>query len=172
VTRIIVVDDDKDICDLVKYRLTVMGMDVATCFDGESGLAAILANPPDLAIIDVMMPRMDGLQVTRAVRANPATKDLPIILFTALGSSQDRQAGFEAGAAYYAIKPFSVLALGAYVQKILGLITCTVCGRRRGVNDPDYSPEQVLQHAPVGWTVTVDGEICGACRESALAQHS
>jgi DNA-binding response OmpR family regulator len=170
-TRIIVVDDDKNICDLVQYRLTVMGMQVDSYFDGETGLAAILADPPDLAIIDVMMPKLDGLEVTRAIRANPATADLPIIIFTALGREEDELAAYAAGAKYYAIKPFSVLALGAYVQKILGLVTCDACGRRRGVTDPDYSPEQVLQHTTVGWTVTVDGEICGDCRESVLNQR-
>ena len=66
------------------------------------------------------------------------------------------------------IKPFSVAALAAYVEKLLGLRTCIACGRRRGVDEPDYSPEQVLQHATVGWTVTVDGEICGDCRGTNL----
>jgi DNA-binding response OmpR family regulator len=169
-TRVVVVDDDRDICDLVQYRLSVMGMDVETYFDGEAGLAAIVANPPDLAIIDVMMPKMNGLEVTRAIRANPAIKDLPIIIFTALGRPEDEEAGFDAGAEYYAVKPFSVLALGAYVEKILGLVTCVVCGKRRGVKDVDYSPEQVLQRTDVGWTVTVDGQICGDCREKALEQ--
>jgi two-component system response regulator MtrA len=171
-TRITIVDDDKDICDLVDYRLTVMGMEVDSYFDGESGLAAIVADPPDLAIIDVMMPKMNGLDVVRAIRANPAIKDLPVIVFTALGSPEDQDAAGVAGAAYYAIKPFSVLALGAYVQKILGLVTCVSCGKRRGVSDVDYAPEQELQRATVGWTVTVDGEICGDCRGSALGQRA
>lgn len=170
-TRIIVVDDDQDICDLVQYRLTTMGMDVKAYYDGESGLDAIVADPPDLAIIDVMMPRMNGLDVVRALRANPATADLPVITFTALGSPEDEDAVFDAGSQYYAVKPFSIMALSAYVEKILGLVTCTVCGKKRGVNDPDYSPDQVLQRTTVGWTVTVDGQICGDCRETALEQH-
>jgi DNA-binding response OmpR family regulator len=171
VTRIIVVDDDKDICDLVKHRLTTMGMDVEAYFDGQSGLDAIVSNPPNLAIIDVMMPLMNGLDVVSAIRANAPTVDLPVIMFTALGRPEDEQSAYDAGAQYYAIKPFSVLALGAYVEKILGLVTCVSCGRKRGVSDPDYSPEQVLQRTPIGWTVTVDGQLCGDCRETALAQR-
>lgn len=171
-TRIIVVDDDRDICDLVRHRLTIMGMEVNQYFDGESGLEAIVADPPDLAIIDVMMPRMNGLDVTRALRANESTRDLPIVIFTALGQPEYEAAGREAGTDYYVIKPFSVLALGAYVEKILGLRTCVICGRQRGVDEPDYAPEQELQRTKVGWTVTVDGEICGECRPKALAQRT
>jgi two-component system response regulator MtrA len=165
---IIVVDDDKDICEMVQYRLTTMGMKVDTFHDGEFGLEAIVGNPPDLAIVDMMMPKMNGLEVTQAVRANPATKELPIVIFTALDGAEFREAVHEAGTDNYVIKPFSVAALAAYVEKLLGLRTCIACGRRRGVDEPDYSPEQVLQHATVGWTVTVDGEICGDCRGTNL----
>ena len=149
-----------------------MGMEVEAYFDGESGLEAIVNHPPDLAIIDMLMPRMNGLEVTRAIRANASTKDVPVVIFTGLDASEYEAAGREAGTDYYVIKPFSVLALGAYVEKILGLRTCAVCGRRRGVDDPDYSPEQELQRTTVGWTVTVDGEICWNCRASALPQRA
>lgn len=166
--RITLVDDDKDICMLVHHRLSTMGMDVDVHFDGKSGLDAIVANPPDLAIIDVMMPVMTGLEVTRALRANPATKDLPIVIFSALTRPEEQQAGLDAGADHYVIKPFSVLALGAYIEKILGLRSCTVCGKPRGANDPDFAVEQLLQHKPLGWTVTVDGDICGECHVAAV----
>src|SRR5689334_22728717 len=112
-TRVIVVDDDKDICELVHHRLTVMGMRVDCHFDGESGLRAIETDPPDLAIIDVLMPRMNGLEVVRAIRSNQVLNGLPIVLFSALGTESDLQAGLAAGAQYYVIKPFSILALGA-----------------------------------------------------------
>lgn len=171
-TRIIVVDDDRDICELVRHRLTIMGMAVEAYLDGKSGLSAIVSDPPDLAIIDMLMPEMNGLDVTRAVRSNPATRDLPIVIFTGLQSSEWEEAGRDAGTDHYVVKPFSVLALGAYVEKILGLRTCSMCGRRRDVDDVDYSPEQEPQHAEVGWTVTVDGEICGPCRVTTLAQRS
>lgn len=152
--------------------MSVMGMEVEAYYDGESGLEAIVANPPDLAIVDLLMPRMNGLEVTRAIRANPSTKDLPVVIFSGLDASAYEEAGREAGTDYYVIKPFRALALGAYVEKVLGLRTCAVCGRRRGVDDPDYSPEQERNRTAVGWTVTVDGEICGNCRATALAQRA
>ena len=162
------VDDDKDICELVRHRLTAMGMDVDTYVDAKSGLEAIGAQPPDLAIIDVLMPGMSGLDVTRAIRANEATKHLPIVIFSALVRPEDHEAGLAAGADHYVIKPFSVLALGAYVEKILGLRSCIVCGKRRQVDDVEYSVEQLLQHTKLGWTTTVDGDKCGECHVAAL----
>ena len=167
-TRIIVIDDDKDICRLVHHRLTTMGMDVDVYFDGKSGLDAIIADPPDLAIVDVMMPGMNGLEVTRALRANEGTRNLPIVIFSALVREDDQEAGLAAGADHYVIKPFSVLALGAYVEKILGLRSCIVCGKRRGVDELEFSVEQMLQRTKLGWTSTVDGDKCGECHVAAL----
>lgn len=166
--RIIVVDDDRDICDMVQHRLSTLGMEVEAFPNGEYGLAAILDNPPDLAIVDMMMPWKNGLEVTREIRANAATKDLPIIVFTALDQPEWREAAHGAGAEHYVIKPFSVAALGAYVEKLLGLRTCMSCGKQRGVDEPDYAPEQELQRTTVGWTVTFEGEICGDCRSTVI----
>jgi len=168
VKRITVVDDDQDICLIVQHRLTSMGMEVDAYFDGKSGLAAIVANPPDLSIIDVMMPGMDGLEVTRAIRANEKTKDLPVVIFSALVTPEDHAAGLEVGADHYVIKPFSVSALVAFVDKILGLRTCTVCGKRRGAGDVEFSVEQVLRSTRLGWTFTAYGDICGECHVKAF----
>jgi DNA-binding response OmpR family regulator len=172
VKRITVVDDDKDICRIVQHRLTSMGMDVDAYFDGKSGLAAIVANPPDLSIIDVMMPGMDGLELTRAIRANEKTRDLPVVIFSALVRPEDRAAGLDVGADHYVIKPFSVSALGAFVDKILGLRSCTVCGKRRGVDDVEYSVEQGFQRTILGWTATAYGDICGECCVKAFKKLS
>jgi DNA-binding response OmpR family regulator len=117
--RIIVVDDDEDICDLVEHRLTMLGMVVEAFRDGEHGLRAIVENPPDVAIVDMMMPWKNGLDVTRGIRANEATSDLPIIIMTALYLQEWRQAAHDAGTDHYVVKPFSVAALGDYVEKIL-----------------------------------------------------
>ncbi|HUP99217.1 MAG TPA: response regulator, partial [Aeromicrobium sp.] len=160
--------DDRDICDMVQHRLTNMGMDVEAFPNGEYGLAAILDKPPDLAIVDMMMPWKNGLDVTRGIRANAATKELPVIVFTALDLPEWREAAQEAGAEHYVIKPFSVAALGAYVEKLLGLRTCMACGRKRDVDEPDYAPEQELHHTAVGWTLTFEGEICGDCRPAVM----
>jgi DNA-binding response OmpR family regulator len=118
--RIIVVDDDPDVRELVQHRLTMMDLEVESYADGEAGLEAIVANPPDLAIVDLLMPRMNGLDVTRAIRADQATKDLPVVIFTGLMSPEWEAAGRDAGANHYVVKPFGALALGACVQKVLG----------------------------------------------------
>lgn len=118
--RIIVVDDDKDICDMVQHRLTTMGMEVEVFHDGERGLRAIVENPPDLAITDMMMPWKNGLDVIRGIRANEATTSLPIIVCTSLDMPQWREAAHKAGTDRYVTKPFSVAALGAEVETLLG----------------------------------------------------
>lgn len=118
-TRIIVADDDKDIRDLVVFKLTQAGYDVVGVADGVSALAAIEANPPRLAILDVMMPGLSGMDVLRKVRANEATKDLDIILLTARSRDSDVDAGFAIGASDYVIKPFSPRELVHRVNALL-----------------------------------------------------
>ena len=117
--RIIVADDDKDIRDLVVFKLTQAGYDVVGVADGVSALAAIEANPPRLAILDVMMPGLSGMDVLRKVRANEATKDLDIILLTARSRDSDVDAGFAIGASDYVIKPFSPRELVHRVNALL-----------------------------------------------------
>ena len=106
-TRIMVADDDQDIRDLVVFKLTQAGYDVVAVGDGVAALAAIEADPPWLAILDVMMPGLSGIDVLRRVRANEATKDLDVILLTARSRDSDVDAGFVTGASDYVIKPFS-----------------------------------------------------------------
>ena len=118
-TRIIVADDDKDILDLVVFKLTQAGYDVVGVADGVSALAAIEANPPRLAILDVMMPGLSGMDVLRKVRANEATKDLDIILLTARSRDSDVDAGFAIGASDYVVKPFSPRELVHRVNALL-----------------------------------------------------
>lgn len=118
-TRIVVADDDTDILDLVVFKLTQAGYDVVAVPDGVAALAAIEANPPRLAILDVMMPGLSGMDVLRKVRANEATKDLDIILLTARSRDSDVDAGFAIGASDYVIKPFSPRELVHRVNALL-----------------------------------------------------
>ena len=118
-TRIIVADDDKDILDLVVFKLTQAGYDAVGVTNGVSALAAIQANPPRLAILDVMMPGLSGMDVLREVRANEATKDLDIILLTARSRDSDVDAGFAIGASDYVVKPFSPRELVHRVNALL-----------------------------------------------------
>jgi len=115
-TRIIVADDDRDILDLVVFKLTQAGCEVVAVADG---VAAIEVDPPRLAILDVMMPGLSGIDVLRKVRANEATKDLDVILLTARSRDSDVDAGFATGASEYVVKPFSPRELLHRVNAIL-----------------------------------------------------
>jgi DNA-binding response OmpR family regulator len=117
---ILAVDDDPDILKLVVFRLERSGYVVLQARDGEEALRLALERPPDLFVVDVMMPKMDGLELVRRLRAEEATSRTPIIMLTARAQDTDLEAGFEAGADDYLRKPFSPLELQARVQAILG----------------------------------------------------
>ena len=118
-TRIVVADDDQDILDLVVFKLTQAGFDTVAVNDGVAALAAIEADLPRLAILDVMMPGMSGMDVLRKVRENEATKDLDVILLTARARDSDVDSGFASGASDYVIKPFSPRELMHRVNAVL-----------------------------------------------------
>ena len=118
-TRILVADDDRDILELVVFKLTQAGYEVVAVADGVAALAAIEANPPRLVILDVMMPGLSGIDVLRKLRANEATKDLDVILLTARSRDSDIDAGFVTGASDYVIKPFSPRELLHRVNTLL-----------------------------------------------------
>ncbi len=117
---VLVADDDPDILQLVAFRLERAGYDVVQATDGEEALQAATELEPDLAVLDVMMPKLTGYDVTRRIRESDATKRMPVILLTARVQEADVARGFEAGADDYMRKPFSPQELGARVQAILG----------------------------------------------------
>ena len=117
---ILVADDDEDILQMVAFRLERSGYTVVRARDGEEALQAARVNVPDLAVLDVRMPKLDGYEVTRALRAEEATRRMPIILLTAKVQDGDVQRGFDAGADDYVRKPFSPQELRSRVQAILG----------------------------------------------------
>ncbi len=117
---VLVADDDPDILALVGFRLERAGYEVLAARDGEEALALALERQPDLAILDVMMPKLDGYEVTQRLRDNAATNGMPVILLTARVQEADITRGFEAGADDYIKKPFSPQELRARVQAILG----------------------------------------------------
>jgi len=118
--RVLVADDDEDILSLVAFGLERSGCNVLKASNGEEALRVALEELPDLAVLDVMMPKLDGYEVTRQIRANKTTSRIPVILLTARAQESDVAAGFEAGADDYIKKPFSPQELGARVQTILG----------------------------------------------------
>ena len=117
---VLVADDDEDIRTLVAFRLERAGYDVLKAGDGEEALRMAVEHRPALAVLDVMMPKLTGLDVTRRIRAEEATRDIPVILLTARVQEGDVSRGFEAGADDYVKKPFSPQELRARVQAILG----------------------------------------------------
>ena len=117
---VLVADDDPDILALVAFRLERAGYAVVTADNGEEALALARERLPALAVLDVMMPRLTGYQVTKQLREGEATKDIPVILLTARVQEADVARGFEVGADDYIKKPFSPQELRARVQAILG----------------------------------------------------
>jgi len=107
VTTVLVAEDDADIRMLITLKLTQAGHQVRGFGDGLSAAADAREHPPDLAVLDIMMPGMSGLEVCREFRKDPATAKIPVILLTALAREADITAGLAAGADDYIIKPFS-----------------------------------------------------------------
>jgi DNA-binding response OmpR family regulator len=119
VARILVADDDVDIRELVEFKLSTLGHDVVAVADGAAAIEACRAERPDLAVLDVMMPGVSGLDAIRAIRADPALADLPVILLTARAQESDVETGFDSGADDYITKPFSPRELASRVQALL-----------------------------------------------------
>jgi DNA-binding response OmpR family regulator len=117
---ILIADDDPDILALVSFRLERAGYEVVQARNGEEAVEVALARRPDLAVIDVMMPRIDGYEATRQLRQQEETSRMPIILLTARVQEEDIARGFDAGADDYVRKPFSPQELGSRVQAALG----------------------------------------------------
>ena len=120
-THVLVVDDDPVVADLVAFRLQRLGLQVTVETDGESGLAAVHRLRPDLVVLDWLMPRMDGLEVCRALRADadPALARTPVLMLTAKSQEPDLERGFAAGATDFVAKPFSTRELVSRVTAAL-----------------------------------------------------
>ena len=117
--RILVADDDVDIRDLVEFKLSTLGHEITAVGDGQAAIDACRAQRPDLAVLDVMMPGVTGLDAIRVIRADPGLADLPVILLTARAQESDVETGFDSGADDYITKPFSPRELASRVQALL-----------------------------------------------------
>lgn len=116
--KIYIVEDEKDIADISRHYLKNAGYAVDIIEDGEQALRRTRESPPDLLLLDLMLPGMDGLEICRVLRSEPRTKKLPIIMLTARGEESDKIVGFEMGADDYLTKPFSPKELVARVKAI------------------------------------------------------
>ena len=118
-SRVLVVEDDKDIAELIAHYLQKAGHTVEIAASGTAALPRVKASAPDLILLDLMLPGMDGLLVCQALRSDPATAAIPIIMLTARGEEAERVTGLELGADDYVTKPFSPRELTARVAAIL-----------------------------------------------------
>ena len=117
---ILVVDDDLDILELLKMSLEPEGYDVQTASDGDSAVQSACMDPPDLILLDVMMPHKNGLEVIKALKDIDETKSIPVILVTARGQTDDKVRGLETGADDYITKPFDLREVTARIEAVLG----------------------------------------------------
>jgi DNA-binding response OmpR family regulator len=119
--RVLVVDDEPDLTTLCRIGLEAGGHDVEIALDGESGLEAILARPPDVVVLDFMMPGIDGLSVLeRMRRALPDPDAVPVVMLSAKGRAEDAARGLSAGATAYVTKPFSLEDLERLLVDVVG----------------------------------------------------
>ncbi len=118
-SKILIVDDDTAILELIKVNLELLGHEAITASDGVRGFALARQELPDLIILDVMMPDVDGFTVANRIRNNPSTKDIPILMLTALSMIQDKTKGFDAGVDDYLVKPFDLDELKLRVRALL-----------------------------------------------------
>ena len=116
---VLVVDDDPVILRLLQVNFELEGIDVVTAVDGEEGLKLAHSDPPDLVISDIMMPKVNGLELLAALRSSPGTAAMPVILLSAKAQVADVQRGLELGADDYVTKPFDPLELIERVYKVL-----------------------------------------------------
>jgi phosphate regulon transcriptional regulator PhoB len=117
--RILIIEDDRDIIELVRYNLANEGFQVSAASDGTAGLASLKKSPPDILLLDLMLPRLSGLEICKEIRRDSALNRLPILMLTARGEEADRVVGLEMGADDYVTKPFSPRELVARVRALL-----------------------------------------------------
>jgi two-component system alkaline phosphatase synthesis response regulator PhoP/two-component system response regulator VicR len=116
--KVLVCDDERHIVRLIQVNLERQGYTVVTAFDGKEGLEKIRAEKPNLCVLDVMMPYMDGFEVLKALRREPETENLPVIMLTAKAQDKDVFEGYHYGADMYLTKPFNPMELVTFVKRI------------------------------------------------------
>jgi phosphate regulon transcriptional regulator PhoB len=151
--KILITDDERDIVDLISYNLEKEGFSIIKAYDGEKALSLIRTQKPDLIILDLMLPRINGLDVCKAIRKNPETSALPVIMLTAKTDETDKVTGLEVGADDYITKPFSVKELVARVRAVM---------RRLG-EEKKSSPKEKFSYSGMeidyaSYRVTINGK--------------
>ncbi len=135
--KILLIEDDRDIVELVRYNLEKDGYQVSASGDGATGLAQLRKSPPDLLLLDLMLPKLSGLEICKEIRRDAALNRLPILMLTARGDEADRVVGLELGADDYVTKPFSPRELAARVKALLRRV------------EPGGTPEKLIEVGPL-----------------------
>jgi phosphate regulon transcriptional regulator PhoB len=117
--RVVIIEDEADIVEMVRYNFRKEGFDIESFARGRDGLEALRRSPPDLLLLDIMLPDQDGFSICKQVRADERLKSLPVIFLTARGEEVDRVVGLEIGADDYVVKPFSPRELVARARAVL-----------------------------------------------------
>ena len=117
--KVLVVDDEVNITQILEFSIGSEGYEVLSASNGEEAVEKARREQPDLIILDIMMPRIDGYETCRILKANPLTKNIPVVLLTAKGRDIDKRLGYEVGATDYIIKPFSP---GKLIERIHELL--------------------------------------------------
>ena len=165
--KILVIDDEKDIVSLLRYHLEKAGFQCFEGMDGAIALRLIREHHPDLLILDLMLPGMDGLEICRQLRQDAATARLPILMLTAKAEEVDRVVGLEVGADDYVVKPFSPRELVARVRAILRRAhePADLSLRRFGSLEVDEARHSVtVERVPVELTAKEFGLLCALIR--------
>jgi len=137
VQRILIIEDERDLAELLAFNLQQAGFTTTQAHDGAAGLTEALTHPPDLVVLDLMLPGLLGTEVCRRLRQERATAGVPVLMLTARGEESDRVTGFEVGADDYVVKPFSVKEVVLRVKALL----------RRGGDSP--ASGAILQIGPL-----------------------
>ena len=153
--HILVVDDEEDLLDLLEYNLSVEGFEVTCVSTGEEAIKFALQNIPDLIILDIMLPAMDGLDVIKHLKNSSILKNIPVIFLSAKSEETDIVLGLEFGADDYVIKPFSLKVL---VSRIKAVLRCMAEGE---INNSDAIRVGKLLIFPMGRRVFFDGKPIG-----------
>lgn len=150
--KVLVVEDHRDTRELLKYNLTAAGFDVAAAEDGQLGYNLAQAFKPDIILLDLMMPGVDGLEVCRQLKGDPALARIPVIMLTAKGEEVDKIVGLELGADDYVVKPFSPRELVLRIKAVL---------RRYGAPEPNAPKTWEREGLKIDFEahqITIDGD--------------
>ncbi len=118
--KILIIDDEPEILEILKFRISNWGYDPILAASGEEGIAKALEHNPDLVLLDVMMPGMDGFEVLKRLRATESTKNVPVIMVTVAAAKTDVEKGMLLGAGFYLTKPYDAQELHKRINQMLG----------------------------------------------------